>query len=64
VVGAVLWVVSLTTLGFLTGNLQWVKSNFSLVTLAMIVIPGLPALFEILRHTAWRRLKPLPPQAS
>ena len=50
VLGAILWVGSLSTLGFLIGNTSWVKANFSLVTLAMIIIPGLPALFEVLRH--------------
>ncbi len=52
VVGAVLWVVLLSTLGFLIGNTAWVKEHFEWVTLAFVVIPGLPALFEILRH--WR----------
>ena len=50
VVGAMLWVGSLTTIGFLVGNTAWVKENFEWVTLAMIVIPGLPAVFEVLRH--------------
>ena len=50
VVGAVIWVASLSTLGFLIGNTGWVKANFALVTLAMIIIPGLPAVFEVLRH--------------
>ncbi|MFA7505873.1 MAG: DedA family protein [Burkholderiaceae bacterium] len=53
IVGGILWVVSLTTLGFLFGNTEWVRANFSLVALAMIIIPGLPAVFEVLRQ--WRR---------
>ena len=53
VVGGALWVASLSTLGFLFGNTAWVKANFALVTLAMIIIPGLPAVFEVLRHL-WR----------
>lgn len=48
--GGLLWVLSLTTLGFLVGNNPWVKSNFSMVSLAMIVIPGLPALWVFLKH--------------
>ncbi len=55
VVGAILWVVSLTTLGFLLGNTPWVKENFEWVALGMIIIPGLPAVFEVLRHTLFRR---------
>ena len=55
VVGAVLWVVSLSTLGYLLGNTPWVKENFEWVTLAMIIIPGLPAVLEVLRHTVFKR---------
>jgi membrane-associated protein len=56
VVGAVLWVVSLTGLGYAVGNTEWVQRNFSWVALAMIVIPGLPAVVEVLRHfrRSWR----------
>jgi membrane-associated protein len=43
VVGGVLWVASLAVLGYLVGNLPWVKELFSRVALALIVIPGLPA---------------------
>ena len=49
VIGAVLWVVGLSTLGYLIGNTAFVKANFQWVTLAFIVIPGLPAVFEVLR---------------
>ena len=58
VVGALLWVVSLTTLGFLLGNTPWVKEHFEWVALAMIIIPGLPAVFEVLRHTVFKRRRP------
>lgn len=53
VVGAMLWVTSLSGIGYLFGNTEWVKANFQWVTLAMIVIPGLPAVFEVARH--WLR---------
>ena len=45
ILGGVLWVFSLTTLGYLVGEMPWVKANFSLVTLSMIIIPGLPAVW-------------------
>lgn len=45
VIGAVIWVGSLTTLGYLLGEHPWVKQNFSLVALAMIIIPASPAIF-------------------
>ena len=55
VVGGVLWVTSLTVLGYLVGNLPWVKAHFTWVALALIIVPGLPAVFEVLRHTVFKR---------
>ena len=53
VLSALIWVCNLTTLGFLINNTPWVKANFSLVTLAMIVVPALPAVITVLR--GWLR---------
>lgn len=43
ITGGILWVGSLTSLGYVIGEHPWVKAHFSLVALAMIIIPGLPA---------------------
>lgn len=53
--GAILWVVGLSGIGYLFGNTEWVKANFSLVALALVVVPGLPAVFEVGRHLLRRR---------
>ena len=50
VMGGILWVCSLTTIGFLVGNNPWVKSHFSLVALALIIVPSLPAIWVFLKH--------------
>ncbi len=50
IIGGILWVCSLTALGFLVGNHPWVKSNFSLVALAMIVVPSLPTVCVLVKH--------------
>ena len=59
VIGGILWVCSLTALGYWIGEHPWVKANFSLVALAMIIIPGLPALWifskEVLKKFQARR---------
>jgi len=55
VVGGVLWVTSLTVLGYAVGNLPWVKANFSLVALSLIIVPAMPAVIEVLRHTVFKR---------
>ena len=41
-VGAVLWVGSLCTAGYLFGNLPWVKSNLSLIVVGTIALSVLP----------------------
>jgi membrane-associated protein len=50
VVGAVLWVTSLTLLGFWFGNMPMVKKNFQLVLLGIIFLSILPGIVEYLRH--------------
>ncbi|MCC7145537.1 MAG: DedA family protein [Phycisphaeraceae bacterium] len=49
VVGGVLWVMSFLIAGYWFGNVPFVKKNFSLVILAIIVISMLPGVIEIWR---------------
>ena len=44
VAGAIVWVASLTLLGFFFGNLPWAKANMSLIIWLMIIVPGMIAL--------------------
>ncbi len=50
VIGGILWVCSLSGLGFLVGNHPWVKAHFSWVALALIIVPSLPALWIAVKH--------------
>jgi len=50
--GAVLWIGSVTLLGYGIGNLPWVKGHLQWIFLAMIIIPGVLALAGILRKKA------------
>ncbi|MBL8352525.1 MAG: DedA family protein [Burkholderiaceae bacterium] len=45
VAGALLWVVGLVTAGYLFGNMPWVQANLSKIIWAMIIIPGLVAIY-------------------
>jgi membrane-associated protein len=49
VLGAVLWVVGLTVAGYLFGNLPWVQEHLSKIIWALIIVPGLIAIYG-----AWR----------
>jgi membrane-associated protein len=43
--GGTLWVLSLVTAGYLFGNVAWVQANLSKIIWALILIPGLIALY-------------------
>ena len=50
ILGAVLWVVSFTTLGYFFGQLPFVKEHFSWIMIAIIVFSVVPMVIEIIRH--------------
>lgn len=49
VIGALIWVIGLVGAGYLFGNLPWVQANLSKIIWALILVPGLIAIFG-----AWR----------
>jgi membrane-associated protein len=49
VIGGLLWVTIFTLGGYFFGNLPFVKDNFSLVVIAIIVISVLPAVYEVVK---------------
>ena len=54
IIGGLLWVSVCVFAGYFFGNLAFVKKNFSVVILAIVVISLLPAVIEYLRHRAER----------
>jgi membrane-associated protein len=50
VIGAVLWVSLFTFGGYFFGNLPFVRDNFTIVILVIILISVLPGVFEFLRE--------------
>lgn len=49
IIGALLWVLSLSYLGYWFGNLPFVRDNFGIVVIAIIVLSVLPMIIEIAR---------------
>lgn len=49
IAGAVLWIGLFAVGGFLFGELEFVKKNFSVVILAIIVISIMPGVFEFIK---------------
>jgi len=52
ITGGVLWIVSLSVAGYLFGNIPVIRDNLTVIIIALVVIPGLPALFVAARE--WR----------
>ncbi|MCC6816501.1 MAG: DedA family protein [Saprospiraceae bacterium] len=52
IVGALVWVIPLTVLGYWFGNIPFVKNNFSIVILIIIVVSAMPLYIGL-----WNRKK-------
>ncbi len=52
IVGALVWIIPLTCLGYWFGNLEFVKKNFTIVILIIIVVSAMPLYIGI-----WNRKK-------
>lgn len=55
VVGAFIWVISLTLVGYFFGSIPLIKNNFEVAVLVIIAISLLPALVEFIKHRAGGR---------
>jgi membrane-associated protein len=49
ILGAILWVTSITLLGYFLGSNQWVKQNFEKVVLGIVFISIAPMLWAIIK---------------
>lgn len=48
ILGAILWVVSLTGLGYLLGDNPWVKSNLEYIILGIVVLVTAPVIYRLI----------------
>lgn len=59
VVGALIWVVGLSSAGYFFGNLPWVKENLNKIVWAMILIPGLFVIYGAWKASRNQNPRPL-----
>jgi membrane-associated protein len=50
VLGACLWVISITLAGYFLGDNAWIKANFEKVVLGIVAVSVLPIVFGVLRQ--------------
>jgi membrane-associated protein len=57
IAGALLWVGLLVPLGYWFGNVPWVRANFGLVAIAIVIASVTPIAIEVVKHwlRAYRR---------
>jgi len=49
-IGAFLWAVGVTLLGYFLGNVEFVKKNIDIILILIIFISLVPVVFEFIRH--------------
>jgi len=50
VIGAILWVSSITLAGYFLGSNPWVQKNFEKVVFGIIIVSVLPVIFQVIKH--------------
>ncbi len=63
-VGALLWGVGVTLLGYFLGQIPFVREYSEIFIIVLVLIPGIPILVEIFRaYRAWRAKRKMAEQA-
>jgi membrane-associated protein len=55
--GGILWTLTFIFAGFWFGSIPFIKNHFSMVIMALVIIPGIPALVEFIRIHIDRKKK-------
>ncbi len=50
VIGAIIWVTSITLAGYFLGNIPWVQHNFEKVVLGIVFLSVMPIVFQLIKH--------------
>jgi membrane-associated protein len=56
IIGAILWVTGITSIGYFLGNNEWVKHNFEKVVLGIVVVSVLPMIIGVLKAQFARKV--------
>ena len=48
VVGAIVWVVSITSLGYILGDIPWVKNNLEYILIGLVLLVSAPVIIKLM----------------
>jgi membrane-associated protein len=49
-VGAALWAVGVTLLGYFLGEISWIKNNIEIAAIGIVALSLLPVAYEVMKH--------------
>jgi membrane-associated protein len=64
IVGAALWGIGVTTLGYFLGSVDVVKDNIEIAIVAIVAVSLLPVAIELIRHRRHAQREPVASQAN
>lgn len=50
IIGAVLWITSITTLGFILGENAWIREHLEWIVIGLIIVTTFPIIFKMVFH--------------
>lgn len=60
VIGAMLWAVGVTTLGYYLGNVSWIESNIEIAAVVIVALSLVPVAIEVVKHRRTKSAEHLP----
>ncbi|HEY5876083.1 MAG TPA: VTT domain-containing protein [Ilumatobacteraceae bacterium] len=49
-IGALLWAVGITTLGYYIGKVSWIKDNIEIASVVIVALSLIPIVIEVIKH--------------
>jgi membrane-associated protein len=62
--GGIAWIISMTLCGYWLGQIAWIKDNFEIVVVLIVLVSVLPVFASVARHWLSRRGAALPQEVG
>lgn len=62
--GGIIWVFSITIMGYVLGNNEWVKNNLHYIILGIVLVTTAPVLFQMIFGKGKKKVESIPEPAN